>query len=233
MRCQLVQAATSRCRQTRRRGCARNACSRPAWALIGNAESSLWECDNEKAHSRRTDTPLHINPVQVSNAHETGKALCRVRKAVDPRVTVHVLEAPDSCAGAPAAEEGGQGPLPQHSRLQPAVPNEWWRDRRKRREDFPCALHIPSRRHRRDHINVRSRYNDKPRVDHTLADIPDDINVDVLNQLFPHGGVVNANMVEQEIIVESDKECGRYLLAAPDARLKENARRATQCDPVL
>ena len=163
-------------------------------------------CGREKAYSRRADTPGLIEAAQVSIAHEAGQAVCRVRKAGSRRVTVTMPETPDSAAGAPAADARFQAPLPQHARLRLAVAGEWRRVRRKRREDLAGAVHLPGQRHRLEYDHVRSGRGDQAQVSYARADLPNDIDMDVLNQLFFHRGVVNVDAVGQELIVESDRE---------------------------
>lgn len=107
----------------------------------------------------------------------------------------------------------------------------YWQEKQSQAEEIRNTIYISNKLILGDSITFM--FENRGRFDHIVTDIPYGIDMDMLNQQNPHGGMTNIDMVEELHDVQYNLDLITQFFPAAFAATKENAFVITWADQML
>src|SRR5690349_6311273 len=109
----------------------------------------------------------------------------------------------------------------------------YWEERTKHTEELKNTSYISNKFILSDSIQYMLDGGNRERFDHIITDIPYGIDMDMLDQQNPHGGMVDLDTVIEEHDVDENRDLIGKFFKAAFACTKPTAFVVTWCDIML
>lgn len=186
-----------------------------------------WKCDS-LSEAWRLRLRDEENAINAELAKRAQAAAVPVEVFQEEQAALAEFEETASCPDALAEERERYYSNPLNP---PGSFEEYWAEKTAWAEQKRVEVHISSRFHKGDSIEFMMSNPD--RFDHIITDIPYGIDMAMLNQQNPHGGMVDIDTVAELHDVDYNlKLISDFFLAAYECT-KDNAFVVTWCDQML